>query len=324
MERKMAIYGESLVLADTAPGLLCFDEIVPGSLSVRSTYEPGLADTVAYREDRDYVVNLKQGWIARTADSRIPDFSTNVLYGKKEFDHAEFPEYGNHAFFVWVDYATRNGRSLAIASEQSVFLTKTREKLASGGSFKIVVFGDSISTGCEASREGLQFYHRYADTLRKRFPAAIISIENGATAGDSSQEGLERLEEKVLSRKPDLVFIGFGMNDHNVGTTPIDRFAENLASMVCAIWERTGAEILLYSTFPPNPDWRYSSHHMPLYAVATRDVAARLGCAFADVYSVWSEVLKRKDLPSLLGNNINHPNDFGHWLYLQALEAIEF
>jgi hypothetical protein len=36
------------------------------------------------------------------------------------------------------------------------------------------------------------------------------------------------------------------------------------------------------------------------------------------------KVFKRKDQSSLLGNNINHPNDFGHWLYAQAFEAMHF
>jgi acyl-CoA thioesterase-1 len=34
--------------------------------------------------------------------------------------------------------------------------------------------------------------------------------------------------------------------------------------------------------------------------------------------------LSRKDLPSLLANNINHPSDFGHWLYFEALKSISF
>jgi len=45
-------------------------------------------------------------------------------------------------------------------------------------------------------------------------------------------------------------------------------------------------------------------------------------CAYADVFATWKKVLERKDQPSLLGNNINHPNDFGHWLYFIAFEAI--
>jgi acyl-CoA thioesterase I len=42
------------------------------------------------------------------------------------------------------------------------------------------------------------------------------------------------------------------------------------------------------------------------------------------VYGPWMKVLERKDPESLLANNINHPNDFGHWLYFQALCAVGF
>jgi hypothetical protein len=58
------------------------------------------------------------------------------------------------------------------------------------------------------------------------------------------------------------------------------------------------------------------------YADATRSVADEMHAAYADVYGVWQKVLQRKDPSSLLGNNINHPNDFGHWLYVQALDAL--
>ena len=47
-------------------------------------------------------------------------------------------------------------------------------------------------------------------------------------------------------------------------------------------------------------------------------------CAYADVFGIWKKVLERKDLPSLLANNINHPSDFGHGLYFEALKAVEF
>jgi hypothetical protein len=53
-------------------------------------------------------------------------------------------------------------------------------------------------------------------------------------------------------------------------------------------------------------------------------VAIEKKCAYVDVYTAWKNVLLRKDQPSLLANNINHPNDFGHWLYEQAFEAMKF
>jgi hypothetical protein len=63
---------------------------------------------------------------------------------------------------------------------------------------------------------------------------------------------------------------------------------------------------------------------MELYAAATKQAALEANCAYVDVYSTWMKVFKRKDQSSLLGNNINHPNDFGHWLYAQAFEAMHF
>lgn len=319
----MKITGESLVLAGREPGKLMFSDLVPGSIKVRSTYEPG-KDTITYEQGRDYVVNYAEGTIARSPASRMPDFTKNCLYGQKSFDHTKFPSFNNHAFFVWVDYETRKGSMLAVPSDQSAALAKTREKLTAGGPFKIIAFGDSISTGCETSTEDLRFQNRYAKTLAERFPKARISVEMGATGGDTTINGLQRLEEKVLSRKPDLVLVAFGMNDHNVHGVPLDEFQANLNKIVSRIRNRTGADVMLLSTFPPNPDWAFGTHQMEKYAAVTRRVAGIQKCAYVDIYSVWDKVLQRKDEPSLLGNNINHPNDFGHWLYLQALEAVKF
>jgi len=36
------------------------------------------------------------------------------------------------------------------------------------------------------------------------------------------------------------------------------------------------------------------------------------------------KVLERKDPESMLANNINHPNDFGHWLYFEVLKSVRF
>ena len=61
---------------------------------------------------------------------------------------------------------------------------------------------------------------------------------------------------------------------------------------------------------------------MAAYAAATEAVAWEKQCAYADVYHLWSQFAGKKKPEDLLGNNINHPNDFGHWLYFQALVAM--
>lgn len=318
------VTGDSLVLAGATPGKLCYDRVVPGSVVVRSTYVSGQGGSVVYEEGRDYVKDVAAGTIARTKESRIPDFATNVLYGQENFDHSKFPGYGNGKFFVFVDYDTTNGFALTAESDGTAALAGAKKKLEAGGPFKIITYGDSISAGGEATVQALRFDERYGAWLRTRFPKAEITVENGATGGDSTVQGLARLEEKVLTRKPDLVLVGFGMNDHNVNSVPEDKFEENLVSITQQIKTRTGADILMLSCFPPNPKWMHSSHRMEVYAAATKRAAARSASAFADVFAVWQKVLERKDISSLLGNNINHPNDYGHGLYAEALESVKF
>jgi lysophospholipase L1-like esterase len=272
------------------------------------------------------VLDAKAGTLARTANSRIPDFSTNVLYGKKDFNHGQFPGYGNGKFFVFVDYAAKTVPDIRPEPvDVSALLPKTLEKLRDGKPLKIIAYGDSITAGGEASTVDLQYTPRWIrEVLRPKFPKAEITCENGATGGDTTAQGVQRLQEKVLSRSPDLVLIAFGMNDNNVGSVPLSDFQDNLRKMVSAIRLKTGAEVILLSTFPSHPDWHFNSHQMQSYALATKTVAAEVNAPYADVFGVWDRVLKRKDPSSLLGNNIHHPNDFGHWLYGVALEGLKF
>jgi acyl-CoA thioesterase I len=324
-KNETAVQGESLLLVKTTPSNFCFDHVVPGSLTLRDTYTAGKKDGVVYEEGRDYTVDYAKGTIARTADSRIPDYSAYALYGLKDFDHSKYPDVSNQKFFVWADYKTTNAKPWAKPNDQSRYLAAVRKKLEAGGPFKIVAYGDSITAGGEASTEKFRFANRFADYLQRKFPKAKIELVDVSIPGYSSREGIDWFEKKVDPvEKPDLVLIGFGMNDHNKGGPEPEQFEKNLPALVKLVRDRKGAEAILFSAFPPNENWLFGSHRMEKFAAATKKAAAEANCAYADVFSTWEMVLKRKDQSSLLNNNINHPNDFGHWLYEQAFEAMRF
>ena len=328
------IHGESFVLAKAEQSRFCFDSVVKGSLVLRSTFLPEKPGNVVYTEGQDFVVDYAKGTLARTATSRIPDFATNVLYGQKDFDQTKFPGFSNHPWFVWADYKTNNQGPWAKRNDQHRPLAPVRKKLEAGGPFKIVTYGDSITAGGEASEEALRFQQRYAQYLRGKFPKAQLSVEDLSLSGYASRQGIDWFDKKPESlrplttlgtvEKPDLVLVGFGMNDHNRGTAEPEVFKNNLVTLTKLIQERKGAKVVLFSAFPPHDNWHYGTHRMAQFAAATQQAAVEAACAYADVFSTWEWVLKRKDQSSLLGNNINHPNDFGHWLYEQAFEAMVF
>jgi acyl-CoA thioesterase-1 len=320
----MNIQGESLVLAATQSGRLCFDSLVKKTVIVRSTYQRQFANSKIYIEGVDYIVDYDKGEIQRTIHSSIPDYSKHVLYEKKDFDHTKFTDFSNHPYFVWVDYVTKNGERLAKPNDQSKYLVNFRKKLESGQALSIVSYGNSITAGGEASSAEYRFQAIYGNYLKSIFPQSNFKIEDVSIPGYSSKQGIEWWDTYIGKTTPDLVLVGWGMNDHNKGGNSPEQFKKNLIKLVGMIKERKNAEVILYSAFPPNDDWHYGSHSMELYAEATKQAAIEAHCAYVDVYSTWMKVFKRKDQSSLLGNNINHPNDFGHWLYAQAFEAMNF
>jgi lysophospholipase L1-like esterase len=313
--------GESVVCIGEESAALAWLPDPHQPLRLRSTYLHS-AQTIEYIEGQDYVVNYEQGTLRRTPESRLPDFRTNVLFGKEEFDHTAFPGYGNTDFFAFVDYAAPDSTSWPVQRPQTVYLERTRAKLTAGEAVKIVAYGDSITAGGDATTPNLIFWNRWADELRGKYPAAAITVQNGATGGDSTVQGLARLQSKVLDEHPDLVLIGFGMNDHNKGGVPAPQFEQNLKEMIARIRGETSAEAILFSAFPPNPKWQFGSQRMADYAAATERSARETSCAYANVFGNWSALAARKKPEDLLGNNINHPNDFGHWIYYRVFSAI--
>lgn len=313
--------GESVVFIGEEPAALAWRPLRHQPLRVRGTYLPS-AQAIDYVQGRDYVVDYVQGTLRRTPQSRLPDFRTNVLFGRADFDHSKFPGFGNGGYFAFVDYAYTSSTTWPAPAPQIQFLKRTRSKLAGGEAVKLVAYGDSIMAGGDASHTNLIFWNRWADELRRKYPSAHITAWNGATGGDSTLQGLQRLEVKVLRERPDLVLIGFGMNDHNTMGVPVPQFERNLKQMIARIRQETEAEIILLSTFAPNPKWKFGSHHMEDYAAATQLVAREVACAYADVFGNWQALAARKKPEDWLGNNINHPNDFGHWIYYRVLDAI--
>src|SRR5215207_5412941 len=144
-----SVVGDSLVLAGDTSGLLLAEQINPNGIVVHSSYLAG--GGITYEPGRDYVVDAKAGSIARTSGSRIPDFSTNMLFGRKDFDQSQFPGYGNGKFFVYVDYVVERPLALVEPRDVTESLARTKQRLQGGQPVKVIAFGDSITAGGEAS-----------------------------------------------------------------------------------------------------------------------------------------------------------------------------
>lgn len=318
------IEGESFVLANTSPSNFLYTSIVKGSVTVRSTYLPTDSGSIIYTEGTDYTIDYKEGTIARTVGSRIPDYAKHPLFEKTDFNQNNLSNYSNNPFFVWVDYATKKRDILNDDITSTVFLSKFKSKLENGEKVSIVSYGNSISAGIDLSNINDRLQNRWVHYLQTQYPKATINLQDASLPGYTTLEAIAYWETYIGKKNPDLVLLGWGMNEANIGGMSPKEYENNLVKLVQMTRAQNNAEVIIYSCFRPNENWHYSNHSMNLYTEAAKQAAEIANCAYVNVYDIFEKVFARKDQPSLLSNNINHPNDFGHWLYFQAFKNLKF
>ncbi len=195
-------------------------------------------------------------------------------------------------------------------------LPKTIEKLRNREHLTIGFYGDSIMTGCNASSKLAippyldDFPTASVKMLKQLYGYDGIEFFNTSKGGTLSEWGRTNVDVNVNDYSPDLVFIGFGMNDGSWNVKPAD-FIYNIEFMVASIQARNpDAEIVLVSTILANPDSTQSAGQEN-YLQPLKDLSESYdGVALMDMTSYSQYLLGRKRSVDILANNINHPSDF--------------
>jgi lysophospholipase L1-like esterase len=197
---------------------------------------------------------------------------------------------------------------------QRRFVEKMQKDLEAGGDATIVAFGDSITAGF-AVRRG--FPSLWKEMLQQKYPLAKVEMINSGISGDTSQDGLARLDWAVLSYEPDLVTINFGINDAVLDIS-VDEFKANLIKMIRRIRSGPESEILLLSSQPlETPPY---DRIVQDYYRAVEDVAREMEVGFVDVYRAWMERVRAgTPLGSLILSGLDHPNDSGYRIIAEEL-----
>lgn len=194
--------------------------------------------------------------------------------------------------------------------------------LETGKPVKIVCFGDSI-TG--------QYYHTggrrawtqaLGQTLRELYPQALIEMINAGIGGNTSANGLERMDADVLAHKPNLIIAMFGMNDTARLTT--EDLRSNLRQIVQKAHKSGSETILMTPNAVADNDPIRPPEKLKAFAETVREVARESDLILVDTHQVYAEV--RETNPSewiRLMSDAIHPNMRGHRLFASTLgEAI--
>ena len=195
----------------------------------------------------------------------------------------------------------------------------------------IVVLGDSVSQGC--MEDGvLDFDNVYHAVLKRmlerRNPQCTFNIINAAIGGECAEHGLRRVDRDVISHCPDLVVVGYCLNDATLGLDYLPEYINNIESIIQRIKNNTQSDIIVLTpNFMAEHDnaavtdkWRKSlavivdtqkSGTLKKFAEALKDSAKMLAVPVADVYARWEKMaISGKDTTAMLCNGLNHPDVF--------------
>lgn len=158
-------------------------------------------------------------------------------------------------------------------------------KLESQDSITIVVYGTSLTAES-------QWPEILINDLQKKSKAKIKLI-NSARSGQNSKWGLENLYNLVISKKPDIVFIEFAINDaHKRYKLTADNTLTNLQKMVIQIKSQLpNSEIILMTMSDAKGEAEANRQFkVSQYYQAVIDVAELNQLRLLNLYSKWTKL----------------------------------
>ncbi len=331
------IYNETVMFVgenDEAPLLYKPTEVI----SVRNY---GL--NIEYKEDVDYII--EDGKIKRTANSSMPYFEMDEYYlnspdsiaikvinekADTPLTGTKYLKYGEGNTFtknqIAITYRHADTWQGTKPQGKSTRLANVLTKIRNAEDVNIVYYGDSITTGCNASGTSAGgniapympgFFNMINEYLENKYGCFVFS-SNTAVAGWNTSQGLEAVESRVLDKNPDLLVLGFGMNDMN---TPVASYKTMIKSMIDQLHAKNpDANVILIGTTVPNyeSDWYGNQEH---FIGALNELENEYNfVAVADMTTMHKDIFAQgKRYRDVTGNNINHPNDFVVRAYAQVI-----
>jgi lysophospholipase L1-like esterase len=309
------IQGETIALSGESPSLL-----LKSSVGIQKVYklEENGSETV-FKEGIDYLV--VQNGLKRTSSSTIPDFSTHkmILNANGKFTWQPEPNRNPQLSLLWqvmVNYTTTKDSS--IQSQSSHLNNELKTKIIARSDLKLTCIGTSIT----AAAHTVTGYYQNSDTAgypylvakgMKKLYGNNVSVTNLSVGGATTALFTSKIPQ-IISSKPDVVFVEFGMNEHLIGSD----MDGNLSAMEAGIKQLLSNNIacILVGFFQQNPYWELESiESTRYYNEKLREMAARNEIYLADIYQLFDRLPKDKMYRDLMGDYHHHPTDFSHKLY---------
>lgn len=328
------IYNETVVLEDKGTE-------ISGNLLYKPTRIISVRDYTLNKEYNKDEYEIKENKIIRTNNSTIPYLTSDQLAGKNlpegfGLDTYQAKKPGTEIVFtegvgiimhqIAISYEHNGVWNAVKPKNQKELFPNTLKKLKNNKPLTVVANGDSIFTGANSSAIlGIDpyqddFINLFINKL-KQDSESKINLINTSLGGMMSKWGKDNVDPNINAYNPDLVIIGFGMNDGSMSVAN-HVYLDNIEFMIKSIKARnSNAEIIIVSTILANPLSIQNMNQMD-YLPGLEEITEKYQVGLLDMSSISNELYKTKKGVDILANNINHPSDFLVRIYGSGLYRI--
>ncbi len=206
---------------------------------------------------------------------------------------------------------------LQFEAQPVAVVERTRQKLLAGEPVRIVCFGDSVTGVYYHTGSRRAYTDMLGIALQKSADGAQVETINAGISGHTTVNALARIDKDVLSHKPDLVTVMFGLND--MVRVPLDDYRANLKTIVAKCRE-IGAEVVLATPNNVVTTSGRPTEKLITYCDVVREVGRELSVPVCDSYREMDGLRARDDFAwRLLMSDAIHPNMDGHKVMAELL-----
>ena len=194
-------------------------------------------------------------------------------------------------------------------------LEKTLNKLKSGEELIISALGDSLTQGWMVSKGYVDYIY---EMLSEKYSESKIKIINRGIPGDTSSNGLFRVQRDVLIHEPDLVIVQFALNDAFMGMSS-GSFKKTISQIIERIQLDTTSEILLITSVPILFNKNEDKMAEDFYHVLA-EISKEKKVEFVQVHKYWKNKVKEGlDSRLLYQADGVHPTVQGYKIMAEAI-----
>ena len=275
-----------------------------------------------------------------------------VLYDAYHEQHTVYVSYTHQK--TWAELDGSAGYHGKAPEAQGGKLGGLYQKLQSGSPLNVLVYGDSVATGCSSSGANMNYdlfdtdckvqlrgagWGARVPTFFEQATARLttlygkqnsVTYYNLARGGMSSRWGAEHLGERIKAMNsyygktvtPDLIYVLYFSNDTQRETAQYRADMNSITTQLRT--QYPNAAIVLLSGKMDNKRCNIYgdiAHQQEMEQALVEIAAQTENCIALPAFSQWISITGAKDVEDYLSNNINHANDWWATMTAQMLVA---